>query len=179
KEFAPEYSTDDLSPHRFLHSIRNIVIKWGWLHVRLQWGANIKIWWEAGEGIYNSTNLLHYDLTQWLWPKFIQDELDHLWDWLNNHPSHFHIAKVLPSGVSPNVAIALAPEYGGTNWLIPVDVAVIRRLKAAIGGEELLRFVDVEFAQHAEAVFATLDIQTITLNNIWQTFTQMVPLLNE
>ncbi|KAG6372147.1 hypothetical protein JVT61DRAFT_8557 [Boletus reticuloceps] len=179
EEFAPEYSANDLPPHRFLRSVKNIVIERGWLRVRLQWGANVKIWWEEGEGIYNSTDPLHYELVQWLWPKFIQEELDHLRERLNNHPTRFDASKRLPSGVSPNVAIALAAEYGGTNCLLPVDLTVIHHLKAALGGEKLLRFVSVEFADHAEMVFETLGIETITSDNIWDIFTKMLPLIKQ
>lgn len=110
---------------------------------------------------------------------FIQHELDYLWDWLNNHPVCFDAAKKLPSGVSPNIAITSALEYGGTNCLIPVDIAVICQLKAALGGEELLGFVSVEFAQRAEAAFETLGIQTITSDNIWQIFTKMLLFLSQ
>lgn len=114
---------------------------------------------------------------QWLWPTFIQSELDHLRARLNNHPTRFDRAKKLPSGVSPNVAIALADEYGGENCLLPVDLTVIRHLKESIGGEGLIRFVDVEFACSAEAAFRTLGIDKITADNIWHVFTEMLPLL--
>ena len=114
---------------------------------------------------------------QWLWPTFIQRELDHLREQLNNHPTRFDPAKKLPSGVSPNIAIALADEYGGGNCLLPVDLAVICRLKDDIGGEDLVRFVDVEFAHSAEAAFNTLGIDRITSDNIWLVFTKMLPLL--
>lgn len=59
EEFAPEYVSDTLPPLRFLRSIRNITIERGWLRLRLQWGMNAKIWWEAGEGIYNLMDPKH------------------------------------------------------------------------------------------------------------------------
>jgi hypothetical protein len=42
-----------LPAHRFLKSIHNITIERGWLRVRVQWGDNVKVFWEAGEEIYN------------------------------------------------------------------------------------------------------------------------------
>ncbi|EGO29471.1 hypothetical protein SERLADRAFT_365490 [Serpula lacrymans var. lacrymans S7.9] len=177
EEFTPQYSTETLPPHCFLHSVKNIVIERGWLRFHLQWGANAKIWWEAGEGIYNSTDQKHYKLGQWLWSTFIQCKLNHLRERLNNHPTRFDAAKKLPSGVSPNIAIALANEYGGKICLLPVDLAVICRLKESIGGEDLIQFVSTEFANHAESVFGTLGIDKITSDNIWHIFTKMLPLL--
>lgn len=41
--------------HVFLKSIYNITIERGWLRVRLTWGDNVKLFWKAGEGIYNPT----------------------------------------------------------------------------------------------------------------------------
>jgi len=177
EEFALQYSTEALPPHRFLKSVRNIVIERGWLRFRLQWGANAKIWWDAGEGIYNPTDPRHYELVQWLWSTFVQRELDHLRDRLNNHPTRFDAGKKLPSGVSPNVAIALVDEYGGKDCLLPVDLAVIRRLKESIGGEDLIRFVTADYARRAETAFATLGINAIVSDNIWHIFTKMLPLL--
>ncbi|KAI6124718.1 hypothetical protein EDD16DRAFT_1691098 [Pisolithus croceorrhizus] len=176
EQFAPHLSTEALPPHCFLHSVWNIVIKQGWLCFRLQWGANARIWWDAGEGIYNSTDPKHEELVQWLWPTFIQHELDQLKEHFNNHPTHFDAAKKLPSGVSPNVAIALAAEYGGESQLIAIDCAVVHHLMEEIGGESLIEFVDREFTAHAQVVFDSLGME-ITPHNIWQVFTKMLPLV--
>jgi hypothetical protein len=51
--FSPNLSTDELPAHRFLKSVHNITIERGWLRVRVQWGDNVKVFWEAGEEIYN------------------------------------------------------------------------------------------------------------------------------
>lgn len=114
---------------------------------------------------------------QWLWPTFIQCELDHLRKQLNNHPTSFDPAKKLPSGVSPNISIALADEYGGESCLLPVDLAVICHLKDGIGGKDLVCFVDVGFAHSADTAFSTLGIDRITSDNIWHVFMKMLPLL--
>ena len=54
---------------------------------------------------------------------------------------------------------------------------VIRHLKAALGSKELLRFVTIGFATHAERAFETLSIETIASDNIWEIFTKMLPLI--
>lgn len=114
---------------------------------------------------------------QWLWPTFIQCELDHLRKQLNNHPTSFDPAKKLPSGVSPNISIALADEYGGESCLLPVDLAVICHLKDGIGGKDLVCFVNVGFAHSADTAFSTLGIDRTTSDNIWHVFMKMLPLL--
>jgi hypothetical protein len=51
--FSPNLPTDELPAHCFLKSVYNITIEHGWLCVQVQWGDNVKIFWEAGEEIYN------------------------------------------------------------------------------------------------------------------------------
>ena len=71
--------------------------------------------------------------------------------------------------------MALCASYGGENCLQDVDVNVVRVLAEEIGGADLVRFVSVEYAAHAEGVLARLGIATVTLENIWTVFTAMLP----
>ena len=57
--FSPHLDREQLVAHMFLKSVHNITIEKGWLRVRLQWGENVKIFWDAGSDIYNSTNNHH------------------------------------------------------------------------------------------------------------------------
>jgi hypothetical protein len=54
--FAPHLEIDELPAHRFIQSIHNITIERGWLRLRLQWGDNVKVFWEVGAGIYNESD---------------------------------------------------------------------------------------------------------------------------
>lgn len=56
------------------------------------------------------------------------------------------VKKKNPSGVSPNVAIAIPEEYGGEKCLQHVDIDVVKKMKQELGGEDLIRFVDEEYA---------------------------------
>jgi len=76
----------------------------------------------------------------------IQQELDTLKDRFNNHVVCKDKEKKLPSGVSPNVAYTLYDQYGGEQCLQPVDRAFVKALMEAIGGEDLIHFVSVEYA---------------------------------
>ena len=49
--FADHLSITELPAHRFLKSIHNITIERGWLRLRLQWGDNVKLFWEAGADV--------------------------------------------------------------------------------------------------------------------------------
>lgn len=53
--FAPHLDVEVLPAHRFVKSIYNITIERGWLRLRLQWGDNVKVYWEQGAGIYNDS----------------------------------------------------------------------------------------------------------------------------
>lgn len=57
--FASDLPIEELPAHRFMQSIHNITIERGWLRLRLHWGDNVKIFWESGAGIYNSSNQTH------------------------------------------------------------------------------------------------------------------------
>lgn len=85
--------------------------------------------------------------------------------------------KIGPSGMSRNEAYSTPESWGGQNYLIPVDVDIIRELKEAIGGKDLVAFVSEEFEDRAEAAFGTLGIKALTLENVWIVFRDMLPLL--
>lgn len=113
---------------------------------------------------------------QWLWPKLIQLELDKLCDHFNNHRVCKDCNKKNPSGVAPNVAIALPHKYNGVNCLQSVDVSLVQKLKEELGGEDIIRFTTVEYAAHAQVVFDSLNTE-LTLQNIWVVFHAMMQLM--
>ncbi|KIJ56268.1 hypothetical protein M422DRAFT_150289 [Sphaerobolus stellatus SS14] len=171
--FAPDL--EGLPAHQFLQSVNNTTIERGWLQLRLQWGDNIKDLWDAGAGVYDPTDQRQYLLVQWLWPKLIQQELDALRHRFNNHPVRKDRVKYHPSGMSPNVAMALHAEHGGQNCLQAVPQETVRALMDQLGGDELLQFVDREYALKAQAVYDSLDIGELTLTNVWYIFQAMLP----
>ncbi|KAF8486785.1 hypothetical protein DFH94DRAFT_796573 [Russula ochroleuca] len=155
--FSPNLDLDELPAHVFVKSLHNITIERGWLRLCLQWGDNVKVFWEAGSEIYNPTNQHHYELAQWLWPTLIQQELDELKDRMNCHTTRYDRNKKIPSGVSPDVAVSLCTEYAGENCLQPVNVDVVQQLMDDIG-DDVLRFVPAEYADRAQEVFASLGV---------------------
>jgi hypothetical protein len=104
----------------------------------------------------------------------IQSELDTLLDHFNNHVTRKDRGKQLPSGVSPNVAMAMPSKYGGENMLQPVDMDVIDKLIEEIG-EEVLQFVTPGYAERAEEVYDTLHLGKLSFDNVWLVFTAMLP----
>lgn len=42
-----------------MRSVNNITIEHGWLPLRVQWGDNVKVFWEAGSDIVNMANPHH------------------------------------------------------------------------------------------------------------------------
>jgi hypothetical protein len=71
-----------------------------------------------------------------------------------------------PSGVSRDHAFAFPESWGGHDYLLPVDVEVIRKMKADMGGDSLLDFVSAEFSECAQAIYDSLDISDLTFENI-------------
>ena len=85
--------------------------------------------------------------------------------------------KIGPSGMSRNEAFSLPEQWGGRNCLLPVDVDVIREIKAKMGGDALLEFTSVEFSARAQAAYDTLDITNLTIENVWNVFQAVYPLV--
>ena len=78
-----------------------------------------------------------------------------------------------PSGMSRNEAFSLPEEWGGRNCLLPVDVAIVRDIKETMGGDSLLAFTSVEFSEHAQLVYDSLNVVELTGENIWDIFRAM------
>ncbi|KAF9060796.1 hypothetical protein BDP27DRAFT_1429663 [Rhodocollybia butyracea] len=175
EEFASNIPNDVLPPHKFLQSIHNITIESGWLRLRLDWGENVKIFWEAGSGTYNALNPQHDMLVQWVWPTLIQAELDALKDRFNNHHVRKDRGKFLPSGVTPNIAFALYQKYRGEYGLQAADRDIIAKLMEDLGGDELIRFVSLEYAAKAQRVYDSLNLPKLSLTNVWDIFQAMLP----
>lgn len=117
------------------------------------------------------------ELVQWLWPTLIQQELDTLKDRFNNHVVRTDRTKKLPLGVSPNIAFTLHENYGSEDCLQPVDRDIVWGLMQDIGGEDLVRFVSVEYAAIAQTAFESLGHEKLSFQNIWTVFTLMMPLM--
>ena len=82
-----------------------------------------------------------------------------------------------PSGMSRNEAFSLPENWGGRDCLLKVDVAVIRELKEAMGGDEMLEFVSAEFSQRVQAAYDTLGVVDLDLENVWHVFCDLYPLV--
>lgn len=85
--------------------------------------------------------------------------------------------KAGPSGMSRNEAFSLPASWGGRNCLLEVDMGIIRELKEAMGGDEILDFVPVEFSQQAQAAYDTLGIHDLNIENVWYVFTNLCRLM--
>lgn len=82
-----------------------------------------------------------------------------------------------PSGMSCNEAFAMPEKWGGHNCLLPVDVEVIHQIKEEMGGDSLLEFVTYEYSQWAQAAYDTLGVAKLTLENVWDVFQALLPLI--
>jgi hypothetical protein len=114
-------------------------------------------------------------LVQWVWPTLIQAELDALKDRFNNHRVRKDRGKFLPSGVTPNIAFALYQKYRGEYGLQAADRDIIAKLMEDLGGDELIRFVSLEYAAKAQRVYDSLNLPKLSLTNVWDIFQAMLP----
>jgi hypothetical protein len=56
-------------------------------------------------------------------------------------------------------------------------VEVIQELKEAMGGDGLLKFTSADFSEEAQAVYDTLNVFELSLENVWFIFQAMYLLL--
>jgi hypothetical protein len=61
--------------------------------------------------------------------------------------------------------------------LIHVDVSIIKEIKESLGGDALLDFMLPDFAVQALAAFEALSSPKVNGNNIWDIFSQLLPLV--
>lgn len=121
--------------------------------------------------------LLYSELSQWIWARVLRQELDAFVRMRNGAPMRKNTSKAGPSGISRNTAYSLPGEWGGRECLLKVDVSIVRKIMEELGGDELLEFTPPEFRERAEAVFRDLGISKLTMENAWDVFTDMLPLL--
>lgn len=126
---------------------------------------------------WNINCILRSELGQWLWPKLLRKSLREFMEFRNGVRMRKDNEKAGPSGMSRNEAFSLPENWGGRNCLLEVDMVIIRELKEAMGGNEILDFVSAEFSQRAQAAYDTLDINDLNLENVWYVFTDLCPLM--
>lgn len=81
------------------------------------------------------------------------------------------------SGRSRDEAFTLYKDWGGQNFLMPVDVSVVQEIMEQMDGDSLLDFVSMEFSVWAQEVYDGLQISALSMQNVWDVFTTMLPLL--
>ncbi|KIK51884.1 hypothetical protein GYMLUDRAFT_78053 [Collybiopsis luxurians FD-317 M1] len=148
--FHPECSLEELPAHIYLRSVHNISIECSWLRLRLDFGDNAVLFFNRG--IEDD----HYVLCQWLWPKLLRQELAEFIQFRNGVKMRKDKNKAGPSGISRDQAFTLYEDWGGKNFLMPVDVSVIRAIKQGMGGDSLLEFVTADFASSAQVAYDSL-----------------------
>ena len=79
--------------------------------------------------------------------------------------------------MSRNEAFSLPESWGGRNCLLKVDMAIIRELKEAMGGDKILEFVSAEFSQRAQAMYDMLGVMDLNIENVWHVFSDLYPLV--
>ncbi|THH28616.1 hypothetical protein EUX98_g5570 [Antrodiella citrinella] len=162
---------------RFLRRIDNIRAERGTAHLQFDWGDSMLATWEEGKAFYNPADPRQYELAQWLWSTLIQKELDNSRYTYNNHKSRKDNAKSRPTGITPSIALALYVQHGGENCLQNVDTEIIGHLMDDVGGDDVVRFVTKAYERRAMVVFEALGVREVKVTNVWDVFSQMLPLI--
>ncbi|KAJ7145031.1 hypothetical protein C8R46DRAFT_918900 [Mycena filopes] len=178
-QFHADIDSEELPPHVYLRSVHNVSVERQWLRLRMDFGDNCAATFNQGviDGRYNSNNPDQFELCQWLWPQFIQIGLDDYAARRNAIKMRKQADKPGPSGMSRNTAYSLPEKWGGRDCLLDVDMGVIRQMKEDLGGDELIAFSTSEFEVRARPAYDSLGIGSLSLENIWDVFCAMLPLV--
>ena len=115
---------------------------------------------------------------RWLWAKLMKQELQSWVAYANGVPMRKDKNKPGPSGMSRNEAYSLYESWGGRNCLLPItNMQLIRELKDAVGGAELLEFSSPELSTRAQDAFDSLGALTLGFENVWIVFRRILPLV--
>ncbi|KAG6836604.1 hypothetical protein H0H93_006154 [Arthromyces matolae] len=177
--FHGDVDLRELPAHVYLRSVHNIVIERSWGHLQLDWGKTAVEVFERGqaEGWYDENDENHQELCRWLWAKLLRKVLKRFMEERNSFKSRKDKSKPGPSGMSRETAFKFPERWGGGNRIMPVDINVIREIKQAMGGDQLLDFATPEFSERAEAAYDSLQVQDLTFENVWPVFRELYSLI--
>jgi hypothetical protein len=114
----------------------------------------------------------------WLWPSLIQKELDKFCAAANNRRVRKQNDKVLPSGVSPNVAFLFPEKFGGRDCLQHVDMDLVDKILDDMREEKEASSdwgVPMDFAVKAQAAYEQLKSPEVTMDTVWVIFAAILP----
>ena len=119
-------------------------------------------------------------LSQWLWLKVLQHELNAFMAKRNGQKMRKDNAKAGPSNCSQNDAFTMPESQGLDNMLLPLDdnqLKIVSEIKCAMGGDALLNFVSPEYSIQFEVAYDSLGVAELTMHNAWHIFEALLPLL--
>ncbi|RDX40327.1 hypothetical protein OH76DRAFT_1490373 [Lentinus brumalis] len=178
---APEFDEEEWPATLAVRSVHNTPAESFWLWLRLGEGHNIRdVILEGAARVFNSADMLHVHVFNWLWPPLLQARLDEFQAYWNNHLIRTQREKLNTSGTSPLHAFSAPESVRSTacNCAIKVNMNLVNELRAQIGGAEGRRaafeFVSPEFKAMADDVYGNLGYPSITLETAWDVFIAVV-----
>ncbi|EPQ56805.1 hypothetical protein GLOTRDRAFT_104539 [Gloeophyllum trabeum ATCC 11539] len=183
QNFAPQLSIEEYPAIVAIKSTHNTVIEGLWRWLRKTFGINLLLLLQGGraQGVFNPGSAVHINLFNWIFPGLIQKKLDEFVAYWNSHRIRNQKNKLMPSGATPTDMFTRPEAYGGQRLSIPVPLDATTRLCASLSHsrEDALRWVEDEFEEAAEAVYAQINSPILTLQTAWVIFQQMSPILTE
>ncbi|KAF7350254.1 hypothetical protein MVEN_01328900 [Mycena venus] len=167
-------------------STQNTPIEGFWRWQRNGEGRSIRHVLEQGaaSGIFLPTDDIHRQTFYWIWVPFIQGRLDIFRDYWNNHRIQQSQKKQNASGSSPK-NMFLNPQSSritARDCSIRVDPQLVNEIREVYGGvearDEAYRFVSRIFQAAADGAYVQLGCPEITLETIWDVFSDVVKILD-
>ncbi|KAF8173504.1 hypothetical protein K438DRAFT_1674233 [Mycena galopus ATCC 62051] len=182
---APLFVPPEWPYYVSLPSTQNTPIESFWRWKRNGEGRSIRHVLEQGSatGIFLPGDDIHSQTFYWIWVPFIQERLDIFRDYWNNHRIRKSKNKQNASGSSPKNML-LNPQAGrvtARDCSIRVNPQLVDEIREIYGGAEgrdkAYRFVSQIFQAAADGAYVQLGCPEISLDTIWDVFTDVVKIL--
>lgn len=107
----------------------------------------------------------------------MQKELDKFMEISNSRRTRKQREKALPSGYAPKYIYEHPERFGGRQCLHPVDVEAVKEIMAGLEEDYITNTdwgVPEEFTEQATAALAQLEVEEVTMGNVWLVFNSIL-----
>ncbi|EGO27331.1 hypothetical protein SERLADRAFT_435108 [Serpula lacrymans var. lacrymans S7.9] len=163
--------------HTFKGSHRNIKPEIFWSQLRRRWAPGFEHLLNIGldEGFYNPDDPLQRLCFHFIFIPWLQSELDLFTDRFNHTTPRHNINKILPHGRPTN--IFTNPEgFESCNFAVKIQGNYLEQVQETYAPPDhgVFNLVPPEFAIYAEEFMSSIGDPTVTNNNVWEIYNNLL-----
>ncbi|KZT31725.1 hypothetical protein SISSUDRAFT_1038243 [Sistotremastrum suecicum HHB10207 ss-3] len=163
--------------HKWMRKHQNVKPEIFWSNLSRRWSPGFQAEFDRGthEELYNWNDPVQTLMWRWLSIPVFQKELDYWRDLINRSKKRANPKVVLPQGV-PEVIHRYPQSVGGKDLRVYPDPELLRTARALVTdpGHAVFELVPPLFDDIAKYLFARLEIEELSLDNLWEVFRLMM-----